>query len=424
MARATFYLLLFVFTTGNLYSQNYRKSQEAFLEAEYFLMFEDYSDALPFYTRLLEEFPDNYNIAYKIGLCYLNIPGKKNLSVTFLETAARNSSAMYREGSLKQTTAPYEAWFHLGNAYRINFQFEKAKDAFKKYSETLLPDDTENILFLEHQIKVCDNAMKLIETPVKFTEENIGEQFNDSYSNFNPVVSADGKSFTFMTSLKFYDAIFYSRKDKNSWSSPLNITPDVQSDGDLYISSLSANGDYLYLSKNDNNNSDIYVSKYDGQKWLTAVGLNKNINTKYWESHAVVSESGDFMIFSSNRPGGFGGLDLYISYLQENGDWGSAINLGPEINSPFNEDRATLTDSGKTIYFCSQGHFNMGGYDIFKSTRLQNNQWTKPVNLGYPINTPDDETYYMAIDAKSGYMSLHREGVGFGREDIYLVTFK
>lgn len=424
MARAITCLLLVVLTTGNVLPQNYRKSQEAFLEAEYFLMFEDYSDALPYYTRLFEEFPDNYNIAYKIGLCYLNIPGKKNLSVDYLESAARNSAAIYREGSLKQTTAPYEAWYFLGNAYRINFQFEKAKEAFKKYSETLLPDDTDNILFIQHQMQVCDNARELMAKPVKFTEENLGEQFNDSYANFNPVISADGKSLAYMTSLKFYDAVFYARYEKNMWTSPINITPDIQSDGDLYISSFSTDGSTLYLSRDDNNNSDIFRSIFDGTKWSAAEILNKNINTKYWESHAVTSADGRSMIFSSNRPGGFGGLDLYISYMGQDGEWGAAINLGPEINTPFNEDRAFLSNNDNTLYFCSQGHYNMGGYDIFRSEIAPNGQWSKPENLGYPLNTPDDETFYMPVNPKKGYIPLHREGKGFGKEDIYLVTFK
>ncbi|MEZ4999426.1 MAG: tetratricopeptide repeat protein [Bacteroidales bacterium] len=424
MARAIICLLLVVLSTGKVMSQSYRESQEAFLEAEYFLMFEDYSDALPYYMRLLDEYPDNFNLTYKVGLCYLNIQGKKNLAVDYLESAARNSAATYKEGSLSQSTAPYEAWYYLGVAYRINFNFDKAKDAFRRYRETLLADDTENLLFLDHQIEVCDNARELMKNPVKFSEENLGEQFNDSYSNFNPVISADGKTFAYMTSLKFYDAVFFSRMEKEKWTSPVNITPDIQSDGDLYISSLSADGKMLFLSKDDDNNSDIYLSRYDGTKWSVAEKMSKNINTKYWESHATISADGKSLIFASNRPGGLGGLDLYISYLDQNGSWGPAVNLGPEINTPFNEDRAFISSDGKAIYFSSQGHFNMGGYDIFKSTLSTDKRWSKPVNMGYPFNTPDDNIFYMPIDAKKGYISLYREGTGLGKEDIYIVTFK
>ncbi|MCD4768926.1 MAG: glycoside hydrolase [Bacteroidales bacterium] len=425
MSRALLFLLLVALTAGNLSAQNYRKNQEAFLDAEYFLMFEDYSDALPYYLQLFEEYPDNYNLAYRIGLCYLNITGEKNMAVNYLESAARNSSALYSEGSLKQKTAPYEAWFYLANAYRINYQFDLARETFKKYSETLLPDDTENILFIQHQIEVCNNAKILIRNPVKFAEKNMGEFFNDSYSNFNPVISSDGQTFAYMSSLKFYDAVFIVKKIKNRWSSPINITPDIQSDGDLYISCLADNGNTLYLSKDDDNNSDIYISKFDGVKWSVAEKLGKTINTKHWETHAFVTDNGNTMVLASNRPGGYGGLDLYISVKMDDNTWGDPVNMGPEINTPFNEDRAFLPGNGSKLFFASQGHHNMGGFDLFKSEKQQNGQWSEPVNLGYPVNTPDNNTYFMPADnGKSGYMPVYKKGSGFGREDIYFITFK
>lgn len=425
MTRALIFLLLAALTAGNLSAQNYRKNQEAFLDAEYFLMFEDFSDALPSYLQLFEEYPDNYNLAYRIGLCYLNITGKKNMAVNYLESAAKNSSAIFMEGSLKQKTAPYEAWFHLANAYRIHFKFDQAREAFIKYSKTLLPDDTENILFVQHQIDVCNNAKILIENPIEFSEENMGEPFNDSCSNFNPVISSDEQSFAYMSSLKFYDAVFFTKKIKNGWSPPVNITPDIQSDGDLYISCLANDGNSLYLAKDDNNNSDIYISKFDGAKWSVAEKLGKTINTKHWETHAFVTDNGSTMVLASNRPGGYGGLDLYISVKKIDGTWGDPVNMGPEINTPFNEDRAFLIDNGNRLFFASQGHHNMGGFDLFKSEKLQNGQWSKPANLGYPVNTPDDNIYFMpSKDGRSGYIPVYREGSGFGREDIYFITFK
>lgn len=425
MVRTVSILILTLLLGNSLYSQNFRKNQETFMEAEYFLMYEDYADALPYYQRLSKDYPENYNLVYRIGLCYLNLPGQKNLATDYLDRASRNSSASYREGSLSQTTAPYEVWYYLGEACRINYQFEKAKEAFKKYRETLLPDDTENIIFIDHQIGVCDDATTLMENPVQFTEENLGELINDSNSNFNPVVSSDGNAMAYMSSLKFYDAVFVVRKDKNRWSSPVNITPELQSDGDLYISYLSPDGTTLYLSRDDDNNSDIYVSRYDGTKWSVATKLDKTINTKGWESHAVLTDDGKSMIFASDRPGGFGGLDLYISYLNADGTWGNPVNLGPEINTPFNEDRAFLSGNGQHLFFTSQGHFNMGGFDLFRSDRNQNGQWSKPQNLGYPINTPDDDVFFMPVNnGNGGYMSLYREGKGFGKEDIYLITFK
>lgn len=425
MARTLMCLLLVLIATSNVFSQSYRKDQEQFLDAEYFMLYEDYSDALPYYLQLYEKYPDNLNLAHKIGLCYLNIYGQKNLSIEYLEKAAKEATADYREGSLKQNTAPYIAWFNLANAYRINYQFDKAQEAYKKYKETLLPDDTENIIFIEQQIRVCDNAREMISKPVEYIEENMGEQFNDSNSNFNPIISGNGEAFAYMTSLKFYDAVFFSQKKKGLWSGPINITPDIQSDGDLYISCLSEDGATLYFSKVKEDDSDIYMSQFDGIKWLVATKLDYNINSKYWDAHAFVTEGGATMVFASDRPGGYGGLDLYTSSKQDDGTWSNPKNLGPEINTAFNEDRPFVTEDGKHLYFCSQGHYNMGGFDFFMSAKLQNGHWKKPENLGYPLNTPDDNTFFMPVNnGKNAYISAFRQQKGFGKEDIYYITFK
>jgi tetratricopeptide (TPR) repeat protein len=408
----------------SVYAQDNKSLQDTFLEAEYFLMNEDYTDALTYYLQLYEKLPDNSNLAYCIGVCYLNIPGKKNLSVAYLETASKNISAKHKEGTINQLAAPYDALNDLGKAYRINYKFDKAKEAFMKYSGTLLPDDRENLDFIKHEIEVCDMAKDLVAKPVAYTEENIGELFNDEKSNYNPVISADGKSFAYMVSLKFYDAVMLSRLVNGKWTAPINITPELQSDGDLYISCLSADGKLLFLSKDDNYNSDIYMSSFNGESWTKTIKLNKNIDTKYWESHGFLSEDDNQLVFASDRPGGFGGLDLYVSH-KVNGDWGPAVNLGPEINTQFNEDRPFLINNMKTLFFCSQGHENMGGYDLFRSDLQTNGLWSKPKNLGYPINTPDDDVFFMPIgDGKSGYYSKFKESGGFGKEDIYRITFK
>lgn len=415
-------LLVLLFITISLCAQDNKQLQNTFLEAEYFFMNEEYSDALNYYLQLYSEKSDNANIAFCIGVCYLNIPGKKDLAVKYLEAAVKNMSAKRKEGTINQVAAPYDALYELARAYRINYNFDKAKGNFLRYRETLLADDVENIEFIDHEINVCDMAKSLIDKPVTFTMENLGELFNDEKANFYPVISADGKSFAFMSSLKFYDAIMFSRMQNNRWSGPLNIFPDLNLDGDIRISSLSKDGKQLFLSKDDNFNSDIYVSSFNGSSWTPAVILNKNINTKYWESHASISEDDTHLIFASDKPGGYGGLDLYIS-RKVNGEWGPAVNMGPEINTRFNEDIPFLTNHDKTLFFSSQGHQNMGGYDLFRSQRKENGTWEKPVNLGYPLNTPDDNIYFMPVgDGSKGYQYFDKEPEDFGREDIYKVT--
>ena len=404
-------------------AQDYRLLQNKFLEAEYFFMIDEYADAVDIYLQIYAEMPENANVAFRIGACYLNISGKKDLSVRYLEAASKNMSAKIKEGSVRQLSAPYETLYELARAYRINFNFDKAKEAFLQYKTTLLPNDFENINFIDQEIRSCDFAKTFIANPISFTEENFGELFNDEKSNFNPVISADGKTFVYMSSLKFYDAIMFSRLQNNKWSAPINIYSDLQIDGKISISCLSKDGTVLYFSIKENDNSDIYYSTFNGITWSPAKKLNNNINTKYWESHAFLSEDGASLIFASDRPGGFGGLDLYIS-TKVNNEWGPAINLGPNINTPFNEDRPFFTNNDKTLTFCSQGHDSMGGYDIFRSDK-SNGNWGKPVNMGYPLNTPDDDTYFMPFgNGKSGYVFKAKESGGFGGNDIYKIILK
>jgi tetratricopeptide (TPR) repeat protein len=426
MKMKRYVLLLFILVLGiTLRAQDNIRLQEAFYEAEYFLMRGDYADALPYYQGIYTVMPENANIAFRIGICYLNIEGSKNQAIEYLELASEKVSAKYREGSLRQIEAPYEAIFFLGDAYRINYMFEKAKEAYARYRETLLPDDIENTMFVDQQIAACNNAPAMMAHPVRFTIESIDNMINDSNDNFFPVVSADGKSIAYMTSMKFYDAIMFSRKIRNEWTPPVNITPELQSDGDHYVSCLSATGGIMLLSKDDNINSDIWISNFDGVRWAPARKLKKEINTKYWEAHGFITEDGSTLIFSSDRPGGFGGLDLYVSKLGKDGEWGTPVNMGPEINTPFNDDRPFLIQNGKMLFFASQGHYNMGGYDIFHSKMQSNGLWSNPENLGYPLNTPDDNIFFCPMeDGKGGYMSMTRRDEGAGKEDIYLIRFK
>ena len=424
MIKKTVSVLITVIISGFINAQENKQLQNTFLEAEYFFMNEDYPEAMNLYLQVYQEQSDNENLAFRIGVCCLNISGKKEMAVKYLESAVTNMSAKRKEGSLNQIAAPYDALYELARAYRVNYNFDKAREYFTKYKSTLLADDKENIDFIDHEIKICETAKELIEKPVSYTEENAGEIFNDEKPNFNPVISADGKTFAYMSSLKFYDAIMVSRMQNSKWTGPVNIFPDLQLDGDINISALSKDGNVLYLSKDDNFNSDIYTSSFKGNTWSAAIKLNKNINTKYWDTHAAVSEDGNQLIFASDRPGGFGGLDLYVS-RKVNGDWGPAINMGPVINTKFNEDRPFLGNHDKILIFSSQGHDNMGGYDLFISRKLNDGTWDKPANMGYPLNTPDDNSWFMPEnDGKSGYIFEEKEKGGFGKNDIYRILFR
>lgn len=406
-----------------LFAQDSKQLKEAFLDGEYFLSYESYIDALSFYQKIYDQNPENANINYKIGLCYLNIPGKKDLAIPYFEKAVLNITSDYKEGNYKEQKAPEDAMFFLGNAYQIQNRFSDAIVTFKKYLSSLEADDSTNINFVNQEITSCNTALKMISNPVYFDSQNPGPPLNTSGNDFDAVLSADQQSLIYISSLKFYDALFYTTKSGNSWSIPVNITPDIKSDGDYYPTGLSADGTQLLLTRNDKFNSDLYLSKLVDGKWTPAIKLDKHINTKFWESHGSFSPDGKTIYFTSNRTGGFGGLDIYkTTFDEQTAVWGTAINLGPVINTQFNEETPFICEDNKTLYFASQGHSTMGGFDIFYSTLKEDGSWSDPANIGYPLNSADDDLFYQPFDnGIRGLASFSGMKDNIGSKDIYFV---
>lgn len=416
----TLFITCFLVISTSL-SQKYQEVlKEIFLDAEFFLMDESYADALVEYQKLLPRgYENNANINYRIGVCYLNIPGEKAKGIPYLEKAVTNVTAKYKEGIFKEARAPYDAWLYLGNGYRIINQLDKAVQAYLKYKELLNDEKSEMSKYADQQIVACNNAKKAQENPVYVIQDNLGEVINTEFSDFNPVVSADENVMVYMSALKFYNALKFTKKVDEKWTEPINITPEIQSDGNQFANCLSKDGMQLYLNMEDNFNSDILFSSYQNGRWDKSEPLNKNINTKFWESHAAISPDGEALYFASNKKDGFGDMDLYVSRKDQTGDWGQAINLGPAINTELNEDHPFISEDGKVLFFASQGHFNIGGYDIFKSEQMADGSWSKPINLGYPVNTTDDDLFfYPSGNGRYGYQARFADN-NFGLRDIY-----
>lgn len=396
--------------------------KEYFLDAEFFLAEEQYIDALYDYMELYNAgYQDNANINYRIGICYLNIPGQKEKSIPYLLKSIKNIKNNNHESEFREDKAPMDAYLYLGNAYRVNNMLDKAIEAYNKYKEILPSSDNVGLNFVNHEIEACNVAIEFINNPVEIRKTNIGEPVNSNSSNFNPVISGDGKTMLYMNELPFYDAVYYSVLENGKWTEPVNITPQIQSDGDQYITSVSYDGDMIYLSRDDNFNSDIYYSFLKDGIWQKSEPLSKKINTKYWESHASISKDGKTLYLASNRKDSYGGSDIYKSVLNESGEWSEPENLGPVINTPLNEDTPFITEDDNQLYFSSQGHRNMGGYDIFKSTKDANGQWSPPENLGYPVNSTDNDLFYYPVDnGNTAYLSVF-DPTGYGKEDIYQI---
>ena len=416
-------ILICINGLNSLFSQEANvKLRELFLDGEYFFLSEDYEEALYSYNTLYKRgFADNANINYRIGQCYLNIPGEKSKSITYLEKSTLNMTPKYTEGSFKETKAPFDAQFYLGNAYRIANQLDKAILAYNKYKSLIDAKNVSAIRVADKEIESCNYAKEMIKNSVVVKKTLIGRPISTANRDYFPAVSEDESVMVYNTSLKFYQAIFFTRKVNKKWTNPVNITPDIESDGDQYVSSLSPDGSELYLRMEDKFQANLMVSKYENGKWSKSRALNKNINTKYWEGNASVSKDGKTLYFSSNRPGGSGSLDIYKSEKGSNGDWGPAVNLGDSINTEYNEDAPFLTENGKRLYFVSQGHNTIGGYDVFYSELKADGSWSKPVNLGYAINTTDDELFYCPVkNGNAAYVAGYlREG--FGSQDIFRI---
>jgi len=416
---------IYLFTASFLMFNSFLNAQtkiekEIFEDGEYFFAQDDYAEALTSYLKLYKYgYQENANINYRLGVCYLQSNIDRDKAVTYLEKAVKNVSDKYVEGSLKENSAPMDVYLFMGNAYRNGLQFDKAIEAYNLYITNAKKANELDKSYAKAQIEACGRAKEAIKSPLRIKITPLGRPINTNAANYNPIISQDENYIVYVTRLKLYDAIMVSEKNSGKWSNPINITPDIQSDGDQYPVFLSADRNVLLLCKRNNNNSDIYESTFDGKVWLQSRPLNKEINTKYWESHACISNDGKTLYFTSNRPQSLGGTDIFYSELNAKGEWGSAQNIGSEINTTFNEETPYISLDGKRLYFSSQGHESIGGYDVFYSDKDENGKWGKPVNLGYPVNTTDDDLFYVPVkNGTVAYQAKDLKKAGIGDLDI------
>lgn len=412
--------LLAAFINSDLLSQSKEENKNNFIDAESWIIYEAYNDALPIYLQLLKVYPGNANFKYRIGQCYINTPGEKTKAISYLEDAVKNINPNYKEGKFTETGAPYDALYYLANAYRINNQLDKALKIYQQFKQNLNPAVYDSAI-VNLQILSCNNAKELMNKPVYVRLKNLGNTINSDANDFNPVISDKEDLLVFSRSMAFYDAILYSTKTNGKWSEPKNLNEVVKIDRDLFPTSISKDGKTIYLYSSADYDGIIYSIRFENGTWSSVIKLNENINTKYWESHATISHDNKKLYFTSNRKGTSGGLDIYVSKRDSSGDWGPAVNLGSKINTPYNEESPFLTEDDKTLFFSSRGHFNMGGYDIFYSKLQDNGDWSTPINVGYPLNTTDDDVFFKPIHMGSeGYTSKDIPG-GMGHQDIYHV---
>ncbi len=399
-------IISLLLVSGNLFSQkdtvniNYEKE---FKKAQALISKGEPENALPIFKEFLKYKPDNAHYNFKAGFLYYIIPGKRDSALTYLEKALKNISPAF-SGQYNDSTAPIETWNFVGKIYHSNYMFEEAIEVLKKYkSRTSHP---ELIKEIEHEIEQCEFGQQLIMRPTDLAVMELGGGINTIYDEHSPVLTSDLKTIIFTSKRpgstgglrakdgKYYEDIYIAHFENRRWSSPKKISKNINTNDHEASVGLSGDGKILYIYK-DSNGGDIYESRKTEKDWTKPKALNKNINTRYHETHATISSDEKTLYFASNRPGGYGGMDLYYCEKQLEG-WGKAVNMGPVINTSFDEAGPFIHPDGKTLFFSSKGHLGMGGLDLFTSVKKGDSTWSEPVNLGYPANSTNDDVFYVS----------------------------
>ncbi len=427
-----FCLLMMLISCPSAFSQNVTTSSEKKLynQAEALFYNEDYKSALQLFQKLYELKPRDPLYNFYLGVCYLKaLPDMANdinkaKAITLLEYAEPNIVGA-------------DVFYYLGSAYHLTYQFEKAIRHYKQFIDSLdryepvylfpLLKRKETIAKAERNIEMCKNAIVLMRDTVNVEFENIGSKINSPYPDYAPAISADNEVLIFTSRRPspaggskmdvdyMYDENIYITYKKNyEWTEAVPISENINTGKHNASIGLSSDAQALFVYYS----GDIYMSQLDGEIWTKPKKLGKEINTPAWETHISMTSSKNTIYFVSNRKGGYGGRDIYKARLLSSGEWGNVENLGPVINTPYDEDAPFIYPDESRLYFSSTGHNSMGGFDIFYA-KNEDGKWETPENMGYPINTPDDDVYFtMSLNGKSAYISTVREG-GFGEKDIY-----
>ena len=383
------------------------------------------------YVQAVEADPTNIKANYMAGDFHLRTVGKDRAVKYFLKVLELDPE--YR----------FDITYWIGRSYQYGMDFDKALEFYTQYRNKLTQRDgyrgrdRVEPNEVERRIYECENAKRFVANPSHYSIVNIGNAINSEYEEYAPVLNEDETIMVFtsrrrdgnlnpnvFSDNKPYEDIFITRKQNGKWSYAQNIGEIVNTEFHDSNLALSADGSLLFLYKDDNN-GDIYVSeRKDDGTWTYPHPMSESINSEgFKESSISITPDQNILFFASDRPGGSGGIDIYYSVKNNNGEWARSKNLGPVINTPYDDDGPFIDYDGKTLYFSSQGRDGMGGYDIFKSVYdSAANEWSEPENLGFPINTPDDDIYFVSTkDGKRGYYASVRED-GLGYTDIYMVT--
>lgn len=414
-------------------------TEEEILEMANVLMLDGFlydSDRL--IESLLNKSPENANYNYLKGYIVLYYEKDHRKSIKYFNKALKKMEG--RVDLLKtDSDVPSDAYFHLGTAHHFLQEFDKAQEYYQLFHDNSFKRSVIYNL-AEVRIEQCEVAKRLMNSPIKVDIVPMMPPINTQFPEYSPVISANGHELYF-TSRREWEGVdqqnymnpvdnsypedifqsYLSRDEK--WSDPVKLDMCRPLANEASVS-LTANMDRLFVYSDSIGNGNIFFSEFSGKEYTSMQEIErKKMNTKHWETHFVISQDSNLIIFTSERKRGYGGRDLWKILRKSDGNWSKPINMGPGINSSEDEDSPFLTLDGSTLYYSTNGNKSMGGFDIMRSN-LEMETWTEGKNLGYPINSTGDDIFYSrTYDGKDAYFSSFRLG-GQGEKDIYHISYE
>ena len=405
-----FILLSFGFSA---YGQStIKKAQNSFEDAQQFVRQNIFDEAIKNLNDAVKADPQFQKAYLQLGDIYKRIrntqKAKENYRLAIKVATVENANAYFLLGETELQTGDYIA----------------AKSSFEHFIAKAGSVDSKFINKAKKYILDCDFSIEAIKKPVPYEPFNMGFYVNSEYRDYFPALTADGQTIIFTRNIKGNEDFYTSVKKNGEWQQATSLSENINTPNfNEGAQSISPDGRYLFFTGCNRPDGigrcDIYVCRREGNDWSKPVNLGQTINTGEWESQPSISADGSTLYFLSNRPGGFGGYDIWKSVMNDEGYWTAPTNLGPNINTPYDEATPFIHPDGKTLYFSSDGWPGLGQKDIFYSKLQSDGTFSNALNLGYPINTFNDEFgFIVSANGEEGLFSSNLDG-GFGDVDIY-----